>query len=87
MDFDVWDSWNKYGHGTSMAALTDAHPGLMRHVRTRVDGEDDQIKWVDFVVECADGTVNACITVQVKYFELMQAKCVRLILVKIVEVS
>jgi hypothetical protein len=77
--------WDKDEHGTSMAALTDDHPGLMRHVATRVaEEEDDQTKWVDFVVECANGAVNACITVQVKYSVIWHSEYISEILVKIV---
>jgi hypothetical protein len=67
--------WDKDGHGTSITALTNAHPGLIRHVATHVDEEEDQQKWVDFVVECADGTVNACITVTVKYYCINTSIC------------
>jgi carboxypeptidase C (cathepsin A) len=58
--------WNNDGPGTSMAALTDAKSGLMRHVATRVDIEDGTK--VEFVVECADGAVNAFITFQLGYY-------------------
>jgi hypothetical protein len=75
--------WDKDGHGTSMAALTDDHPGLIRHVRTRRE-EEDQQKSVDFGVE---GTVNACITLQVGYSVMWQTEYITEILVKIVEVS
>jgi hypothetical protein len=81
---NLWDyKWDMNGHGTSMAALTDDHPGLMRHVATRVDGKDDQTKLIEFLVKCADGTVDACIIVKVKYFGYMQAEYIFEILVKI----
>jgi hypothetical protein len=60
--YSFYALWDKDGHGTNMAALTDAQPGLMRHVKTLVDEEDQS---VDFVLECANGTVNASITVKV----------------------
>jgi hypothetical protein len=66
IDFEVWDRWDTDRHGTSIDALTDDHPGLMHHVATRVDEEEDQTKWVDFVVACANGAVNAFITVQLE---------------------
>jgi hypothetical protein len=87
MDFNVWDSfyayWDKDGHGTSITALKDAQPGLMRHVATLVDGEDQS---VEFVVECADGSVNASITVNAKYYVIWHMGSISEILVKIAEV-
>jgi hypothetical protein len=67
-----------------MAALTDDHPGLMHHVATRVDEEDDQTKWVDFVVACANGAVNAFITVQLEYNDYAQREYSTYMLMKIV---
>jgi hypothetical protein len=65
-----------------MAALTDAQPGLMPHVKTLVHGGKKES--VDFVVECANGTVNASITVQLEYSRYFDMKYISEILVKIV---
>jgi hypothetical protein len=86
MDFEALLCDSFANPGTSMAALTDAQPaGLIRHVATRVDEEDDLMKWIDFVVECADGTVNVCISVEMKHYEYIQAEYISKIMVKIVE--
>jgi hypothetical protein len=71
MDFRPWIYskflWDKNGHGTTMAALTDDQPGGMHHVATRCCTGEQSL--VDFVVECANGTVNACITVKVEVLQ------------------
>jgi hypothetical protein len=60
--------WDNNGYGSTIAALTDEneHPGLMRHVATSYSGGGNSCL-LDFVVECADGTVNACFTITVKH--------------------
>jgi hypothetical protein len=86
MKIEIWmkySLWDFNGHGTSMATLMNVHPGLMRHV-ARVDEENNAMKSVELVVECADGTVNACITVQLEYSDRYQMKYISKILVKIV---
>jgi hypothetical protein len=74
-------------HGTSISALTDYQPGLIRHVATRVDEENGKKKSVEFVVECADGTVNACITVNLFEINGPEVNDISNILLKIAEAA
>jgi hypothetical protein len=68
MDFDIWCWLNFSWDDDSTAALTtNDHQNLMRHVKTRYKGHGNRSTCFQYVVDCADGTVNACIQVEVEH--------------------
>jgi hypothetical protein len=78
MEFEKSSRWENPLWDYDVPALIDAQPcGLMRHVATR--RKNDEMKLVEFVVECANGTVNACITLKIDLVKHIPAILVEIV--------